>query len=368
MGALIDSVGQYTRLDAPERSDHAPCSLADVIADVRENLARIIAERDATIVHGDLPSMKADPVHLRQLFQNLIANAILHNASGVTVTVRQAMVNGQRSFVVSDDGVGVALDQREQIFQPFRRLVHRNDASGLGLAICRRIVALYGGEFACRSSSDAEAGRGAGRGAGAAFHFSLPDAEPLGQAAILGRADAVTDDGAPAKDDEVATVLIVDDREADLELTEMALFRRPRLRCKLRSVRDGREAQRILSEPGNDIDLILLDINMPDIDGFSLLDQIRHDDALEELTVIMCSGSDHKPDQRRSAELGTAGYLLKPPRFASFRDIVADQPGLRLQDDGTGLTLVQRRLNTQLRQFTWRRGHCAIAPVRQGSA
>ncbi|MEE4450803.1 ATP-binding protein [Novosphingobium resinovorum] len=330
MGSLIDSVGQYTRLDAPARTGHALCMLADVIADVRGNLARIIAECDAKVVHGALPGLTADAVHLRQLFQNLIANAVLHNAPGVTVTIGREMIDGRSTFFVRDDGTGVPEDQREQIFQPFRRLVHRNDASGLGLAICRRIVSLYGGEISCRSAP----------GAGAAFYFSLPEAEHPGLSAqAKDPAGAGADESIASSD--VATVLIVDDREADLELTEMALFRRPRLRCNLRSVRDGREAHRILSDPGNDIDLILLDINMPDIDGFSLLSQIRGDDALEELTVIMCSGSDHEPDQRRSAELGAAGYLLKPPRFASFRDIVAGQRGLRLLDDGTGLSLIR---------------------------
>lgn len=333
MGALIDSVAQYTRLDAPERSAHSLCMVADVIGEVRENLARIIAERQATVTHGALPGLVADPVHLRQLFQNLISNAILHNAPGLTVTID--FCGGKQgspgTFRVIDNGVGIPEDQREHVFQPFRRLVHRNDASGLGLAICRRIVTLYGGEISCQSAP----------GSGAAFHFSMPDAEEPANAEESRLAND-TADMADTDASEVATVLIVDDREADLELTEMALFRRPRLRCNLRSVRDGREAQRLLSEPGHDVDLILLDINMPDIDGFSLLSQIRDDEALEQLPVIMCSGSDYEPDQRRSVELGAAGYLLKPPRFASFRDILASQPGLRLLDDGTGMTLIRR--------------------------
>ncbi|KQM13390.1 hybrid sensor histidine kinase/response regulator [Novosphingobium sp. Leaf2] len=331
MGALIDSVAQYTRLDAPERFAHMPCRVADVIVEVRENLARIIAERKAKVVHGALPELVADPVHLRQLFQNLIANAILHNAPGLTVTIdfSGGVQGASGTFRVSDDGVGIPEDQREHIFQPFRRLVHRNDASGLGLAICRRIVTLYGGRIECQSAP----------GAGATFFFSMPDAEGL-----PGSGDGRLEGGILQNENarEVATVLIVDDREADLELTEIALFRRPGLRCNLRSVRDGREAQRLLSEPGHDVDLILLDINMPDVDGFSLLSQIRDDQALEQLPVIMCSGSDHEPDQRRSAELGAAGYLLKPPRFASFRDILAGQPGLCLLDDGDGLTLMRR--------------------------
>lgn len=318
MGSLIDSVSRYTRLDAPGDSEHSLCMLADVIADVRQNLARIIAERNATLVHGSLPGLIADPVHLRQLFQNLIANAILHNDPGVTVTIGHAMIEGRSNFFVSDDGAGIPESQREQIFQPFRRLVHSNDSCGLGLAICRRIVALYRGRIGCESSP----------GKGAAFYFSLPEARQPG---------ALVENEMP----EMANVLIVDDREADLELTELALFRRPKLRCNLRSVRDGREAHSILSAPDNDVDLILLDINMPDVDGFSLLEEIRDDDALRDVMVIMCSGSDFEPDQRRSVELGAAGYLLKPPRFASFRDIVASRPGLRLQDDGTGMTLIR---------------------------
>lgn len=318
MGALIDSVSQFTRLDAPEHNEHSACMLAEVIVDVCQNLDRIVTERGATLVHGHLPGLVADPVHLRQLFQNLIANAILHNEPGVTVTIGHEIVDGRSSFFVRDDGAGIPEGQFEQIFQPFRRLGHRNESSGLGLAICRRIVSLYGGRIGCESLP----------GSGATFRFSLPDAEQPGT--------AMEDDV-----EEMANVLIVDDREADLELTELALFTRPKLRCHLHSARDGREAHRILSASGKDVDLILLDINMPDVDGFKLLEEIREDAALRGVMVIMCSGSDYEPDQRRSAELGAAGYLLKPPRFANFRDIVVSQPGLSLLDDGSGLTLVR---------------------------
>ncbi|PNU05594.1 ATP-binding protein [Novosphingobium guangzhouense] len=318
MGSLIDSVARYTRLDEPAQAEYSLCTLTEIIAEVRENLARIIAERNATLVHGPLPVLIADSVHLRQLFQNLVANAILHNEPGVTVTIGYEIAAGKGTFFVSDDGAGIPESQHEQIFEPFRRLVHRNDASGLGLSICRRIVSLYGGQIGCVSSP----------GSGAAFHFTLPDAQQPG---------TLVDAEMP----EIANVLIVDDREADLELTELALFRRPKLHCHLRSVRDGREAHRILSAPGNDVDLILLDINMPDMDGFSLLEEIRGDDTLRNIMVIMCSGSDFEPDQRRSVDLGAAGYLLKPPRFANFKDIVVSKPGLRLQDDGMGLSLIR---------------------------
>jgi CheY-like chemotaxis protein len=142
----------------------------------------------------------------------------------------------------------------------------------------------------------------------------------------------------------MANVLIVDDREADLEMTEIALFRRPKLRCNLQSARDGREAHRLLTTPGAAVDLVLLDINMPDVDGFRLLEQIKEDEALRDVLVIMCSGSNHEPDQERAAALGASGYLLKPPRFSSFRDILMEQPALRLRDESNGMCLMRQSI------------------------
>ncbi|MBO9723086.1 MAG: response regulator [Novosphingobium sp.] len=328
MGTLIDSVAHYTRLDSPEISACSLCLLSDVVAEIRQNLARIIAERGTTIVHGPLPSLVADPVHLRQLLQNLVSNAILHNDGPVTISIASKRTAEGLLLSVSDDGIGIPASQSEQVFEPFRRLVHRNDASGLGLAICRRIVSLYGGTIRC------ENGEGGGGGGGATFSFSLPGAEPPETPAAEAENDSLA----------MANVLIVDDREADLEMTEIALFRRPKLRCNLQSARDGREAHRLLTTPGALVDLVLLDINMPDVDGFRLLEEIRNDDALRDILVVMCSGSDYEPDRKRSAALGAAGYLLKPPRFSNFRDIVAEQPCLRLLDESNGMCLMRRSL------------------------
>ncbi|WP_395336401.1 ATP-binding protein [Novosphingobium sp. BL-8H] len=319
MGKLIDSVSHYTRLDAPDVAERSPCNLSQIIDEVRQNLAFIIAERRATVVHGPLPEVIAHPVHMRQLFQNLVANAIAHNAPGITVTISHAIIDGHGVFTVADDGIGIPQDELEQVFQPFHRLVHDNESTGLGLAICQRIVATYGGEIGCIPAN------------GATFRFTMPEADP----------QALLDDDGAEESSAVANVLIVDDREADLELTELALFTRPKLRCNLQSVRDGREAFRVLSAPDSAVDLVLLDINMPDVDGFRLLEQIRDDEALHDMRVIMCSGSDYEPDQKRSIELGAAGYLLKPPRLASFRDIVSGLPGLRLVDEETGMALIR---------------------------
>jgi CheY-like chemotaxis protein len=132
----------------------------------------------------------------------------------------------------------------------------------------------------------------------------------------------------------LANILLVDDRDDDLELTRIALFKRPRLRCNLQIARDGREAYGLLTGTQATIDLMLLDINMPDVNGFELLERVRGDASLRRTTIVMCSGSDYEPDQRRAFGLGAAGYLIKPPRFTQLKNIIDRLPSLRLDQNG----------------------------------
>jgi CheY-like chemotaxis protein len=127
---------------------------------------------------------------------------------------------------------------------------------------------------------------------------------------------------------------LVDDREEDLALTRIALFKRPKLHCNVHDARDGREAYQLLTSAGLDIDLILLDINMPVVNGFELLEQIQSNEALRHIPTVMCSGSDYEPDQRRALKLGAVGYLLKPPSFTQLKAIIDRQPSLILRKDG----------------------------------
>ena len=149
----------------------------------------------------------------------------------------------------------------------------------------------------------------------------------------------------------LAHVLLVDDREEDLEMTRIALFRRPKLRCNIHIARDGREAYDFLANSGFTVDLILLDINMPDVNGFELMPDVngfelmqRMENAqLQTITIVMCSGSDHVPDQLRAQKLGAAGYLLKPPRYAQLKDIIDRLPSLILCQEGATTNLIRRK-------------------------
>jgi len=139
----------------------------------------------------------------------------------------------------------------------------------------------------------------------------------------------------------MANVLLVDDREEDIELARIALFKRPKLRCNLHIARDGRQAYDILSLGDPPIDLVLLDINMPDINGFELLELIRGNPALRCVSIVMCSGSDYEPDRQRALNLGALDYLQKPPRFTELKTIIARVTALRLTPDGPATILTR---------------------------
>jgi two-component system CheB/CheR fusion protein len=124
----------------------------------------------------------------------------------------------------------------------------------------------------------------------------------------------------------------------------MSLMRRARVQFNLKVARDGREALNLLRElKANDetVDLTLLDINMPDMDGFEFLEQVRKEEGMQDLPVVMCTGSTYSKDVDRAESLGVAGYLVKPASFARLKPIIEQIPALRLDPDGEGYRLLK---------------------------
>jgi signal transduction histidine kinase len=167
MSALIDAVQVYTGLDAADQMERASIDLADVLKQVQENLAQLIETREATITCDALPRVHANEAQMLQLLQNLVANAIWHRDSAVTIHVEAKDYGSQWLLTVQDDGPGIAPKNLEAIFDPFTRLSHHDDGApgpGLGLAIIRKIVESYGGLIWCESHL----------GMGTCFLFTLP--------------------------------------------------------------------------------------------------------------------------------------------------------------------------------------------------
>jgi CheY-like chemotaxis protein len=122
------------------------------------------------------------------------------------------------------------------------------------------------------------------------------------------------------------------------------VFEQAGIVCNLKEARDGKEALQVLKDAasGEDkIDLMLLDINMPTMDGFELLTRVRADNNLKHLPVVMCSGSNYEKDQNRAYELGAIGCLVKPPSWDALKAMLGGIATLCLHSREDGELLMR---------------------------
>jgi signal transduction histidine kinase/DNA-binding response OmpR family regulator len=271
----------------------------------------------------DVPdALQGDPTRLRQLIVNLVGNAIKFTSAGeVTLriaceeeTAEQALLH----FSVSDTGIGIALEKQRTIFEAFTQadgsMTRTYGGTGLGLAISSRLVRMMGGEIWVESQP----------GLGSAFHFrarfalqqNLPKAiEPAGPEMLHG-----------------LSALIIDDNATNRRILQEML-----LGWGLRpsTADSGKKGVAMLEEAkarGNPFQLVLLDAQMPEVDGFWVANRIKQEPDLAGAVVIMLTSAGLRGDAARCRELGIKAYLPKPIRRADLLDAIklvlgsADQP------------------------------------------
>jgi light-regulated signal transduction histidine kinase (bacteriophytochrome) len=167
MEALVQDLLAYLRASQFNEAVPAITDSNVALEHALVNLQLTIEESVASIASSRLPHAKMQEVHLEQLFQNLLSNAIKYRSSAKPdIFIAAEPSNGEAVFCVRDNGIGIAPEYQEQIFELFKRL-HSHDryaGSGIGLAICKRIVEHYGGRIWVES----ELGRGS------AFFFAVP--------------------------------------------------------------------------------------------------------------------------------------------------------------------------------------------------
>ena len=275
-------------------------------------------------VAPEVPELvRGDSTRLRQVVMNLVGNAIKFTDRGeVALKVQVEAQEGQDRmlrFTVADTGIGIPEEKRELIFAPFSQAdtstTRKYGGTGLGLTISTRLVEMMGGRIWVES----EVGRGS------QFHFT----------ARLGAADAKEIKVGTIAPPEVlrgVKVLLVDDNQTNRRILEGMLGR---WQMHSTSVEDGEEALAQLSaarEAGKPFGLILTDMHMPKMNGFTLVERIRTRPELATATIMMLTSSGHRGDAARCQELGVAAYLLKPIRQSELREAIARVLGAREQD------------------------------------
>jgi PAS domain S-box-containing protein len=257
--------------------------------------------------------VRGDSNRLRQVVINLIGNAIKFTDQGeVALNIHVEAEEGDERtihFTVSDTGIGIPAEKQKLIFQPFSQAdnstTRKYGGTGLGLTISKRLVGLMGGNMWVES----EVGRGT------QFHFTVRFKTSQKSIEVGTIASPETLQG--------VRVLIVDDNRTNRRILEGML---KHWDMKSTSVENGEEALMQLSSAqsvGDPYTLVLADMHMPKMDGFSLIEQIRKKPELSTAIIMMLTSAGHRGDGVRCQELGVAAYLLKPIRQSELREAIA---------------------------------------------
>ena len=170
MHTLIEDLLTYSRVGT-DGKPFRQIDCSEILSSVLANLAAVIRERDAVITSDRLPTIIADPTQIAQLFQNLISNGIKFcTERRPEIRIQSSYRDGEWLFSVSDNGIGIDPCCTERIFLIFQRLHTRKEfpGSGIGLAVCKRIVERHRGRIWVESAP----------GKGATFYFTIPDPSP----------------------------------------------------------------------------------------------------------------------------------------------------------------------------------------------
>ena len=251
--------------------------------------------------------INADRTRVKQVLINLLSNAIKYNRAQGAVEVTCCASGEKRiRILVHDTGDGLSEEQIAALFQPFNRLGREagsEEGTGIGLVVSKRLVELMGGTIGVESAV----------GAGSTFWFELGLApEPqLALDAAEARAPLPTQatPGAVPR-----TLLYVEDNQANLNLVEQLIARRPDLR--LLSAVDGRSG--IDMARTHLPDLILMDINLPGLSGIQALEMLREDPVTARIPVLAISANAMPHDIRKGLEAGFVRYLTKPIKVDEF--------------------------------------------------
>ncbi|MFO1329031.1 MAG: PAS domain-containing protein [Rubrivivax sp.] len=276
-------------LDAEAALDEAVGLLAPLADERAVSLRQLPPEQP-------LPALWADPKRLRQVLLNLLSSAIKHNPRGGAVVAELALLGSEIEFRVRDDGPGLTPDEQQRLFRPFERVrpdADGADGTGIGLALSRNLVEAMGGHIGVHSRP----------GQGSCFWVRLASAGPLPASVPPAAPDSPA--GAPAAPRR-ARALYIEDNPVNLMLMAAMLEDELDLTGEADPVR-GLELA-LTQVP----DLILLDIQLPGMDGYEVLRRLRADARTRHLPVVAVSANAMPGDVAAGKSAGFDAYVTKP--------------------------------------------------------
>ncbi len=335
---IINDILDFSKIEAGKLElEVVDFSVADCVSDTVELLrGRASAKGLALQVHTDAavpPCLRGDPSRLRQVLTNLVGNAVKFTERGVIQVdvelVRRVDRHAVIRFAVTDSGIGIASDAQEHVFDAFAQAdgstSRRYGGTGLGLAICRQLAELLGGEIGLRSRL----------GEGSTFWFTarfpVGDAVPAVAPAVSGHGTGPAQSWAEAAGSRRAhagstRILLAEDNPVN---REVALAMLSSLGVVADTATNGREAVDASARTG--YDLVLMDCQMPDMDGFAATGEIRTREANAGLTrvpIVALTANAMRGDREACIAAGMDDYLSKPFTRAQLQALLERWLGL----------------------------------------
>jgi PAS domain S-box-containing protein len=322
--SLINDILDYSKIEAGKLEiDTIEFNLGDSLGDTMKTLSLRAHQKGLELafeITPDVPdALVGDPGRLRQIIINLVGNAIKFTENGEVVlhveTESRTQDDIHLHFTVADTGIGIPADKQTLIFEAFKQadgsMTRKHGGTGLGLSISSRLLELMGGRIWVESEA----------GQGSRFHFVVHFALQKVPTRTIVPRDPIT-----LRD---MRALIVDDnatnRQILLRMLENWHMAPTAVDSGAKAIVTLREAKGI----GRTFPLILLDAQMPDMDGFALAEIIKRNPDWRTATVMMLSSAGQRGDATRCRELGVAAYLTKPVRQGELLDGILVALGTR---------------------------------------
>jgi PAS domain S-box-containing protein len=299
---LIDEMLDIERVEAGTMTTSSePIQVGRLLRDAVDLAGPQAAERDLKI-EADLEACRdryvmADPQRLRQAILNLLSNAIKYNRPGGEVRLSAEVAADTLRIHIADTGAGLTEEQLRRLFVPFDRLGAEQtsiEGAGLGLVVSQRLIELMGGELGAQSEL--------GVGSTFTIELGLTDAQQITAAEPTPQAGS-NGDGSLAG----CTVLYIEDNLANIDLVRELLGASG---ARVMTARDGRSGFSLARQQHPD--LILLDLNLPDLGGEQILTALGRDARLREIPVIAVSADASRDTMRDMYQRGIAAYMTKP--------------------------------------------------------
>jgi signal transduction histidine kinase/DNA-binding response OmpR family regulator len=314
---VINDVLDFSKIEAGKLDiESIPFNLRESLGETTKALGFRAHQKGLELiceVQPDVPEfVLGDPGRIRQIVVNLIGNSIKFTERGeVLLSVAQVSESSDSAllhFAVKDTGIGIPAEKQQRVFEAFSQaddsMARKYGGTGLGLAICTRLVGMMGGRIWVESQLDH----------GSTFHFTLR----------LTIQSAPSTRPTPLQPQELRNlpVLIVDDNFTNRRVLLGMLNEWGMRPTAVEVARAALQALEIAKSTGRSFPLILLDAQMPEMDGFALAAVIQRDSELVGAAIMMLTSAGHVGDGARCRDLGVSVYLVKPVRKGELLDSI----------------------------------------------